>query len=154
MKNSFLLLAILTLLVTSCERSIKPTVTFMLQAKSGELTQNALRLDQTEPHVWAMTMPPIRETWIHKLQDFVKAWPTLFGKSAPNAALSFVVQPEHAEQVILEVYEPKLEGDSLTFQIHYLEEMRPTRFEKAVLFIDLATDTVSYENMINNWGSR
>jgi hypothetical protein len=97
-----------------------PEWLYVLDAGAGSADATTLTLEQTDDSVDAFTDRPEREAKQVALRTLVSGWDEVgFGDDPPNASLTF--QDESGEQVrTIEIAEPRLEGDTLTFRYRLL----------------------------------
>jgi hypothetical protein len=84
---------------------------------------------------------PRREIGHIPSHRFVELWesgPSSFAVDPPNAVLSFLEQEgESPEDAVVVLREPRLEQDTLTYQVEILDGTLPPRYGPCALFIDV-----------------
>lgn len=128
-------------------------------AETGTMTPNGdgtyqLVLDGVDPNVVAFTDRPDRDTAIMSVQNLASSWATMFASSAPNAVLVEHAPTGEANTVVVELFDPKVNGNSMSYTAVVLFDENqtmapdgfgmgmtqhvepPASFEFASLFID------------------
>jgi hypothetical protein len=81
---------------------------------------------------------PRREFGHMRSRNFIELWDVgvySFGVDPPNAVLSFLDDGEHDDVVVI-LRDPRLAGDTLTYQVDVLEGVLPERAGPCAVFID------------------
>jgi hypothetical protein len=71
-------------------------------------------------------------------RNFIELWDVgvySFGVDPPNAVLSFLGDGDH-DDVVVVLRDPRLAGDTLTYQVDVLEGVLPERAGACTVFID------------------
>jgi len=82
---------------------------------------------------------PRREVGHMRTQSFIELWEEgsyTFAVDPPNAVLSFLDDGDAPNDVVVVLRDPRLEGDSLTYQVEVLEGTLPESTGPCTLFID------------------
>ena len=82
---------------------------------------------------------PDRVTGHVTTQEFVDSWdqgPDSFESNPPNAVLS-IFHPDMVSDVVVELIDPVLTGDDLTYDVVILDGEMPTSGGPSALFIDV-----------------
>jgi hypothetical protein len=110
-----------------------------------------LTLTGIDPHVMAFTDRPVRDTQVIGIQALADAWDELFESAPPNVVLVEHNSQGEADSLALELTNPEVRGDSITFSAQVLDEEGaqgvsglvgtlhsdvPSTFNEASLFID------------------
>jgi hypothetical protein len=110
---------------------------------AGRLTAEggkAITLQRLSPSTVYFADRPKREVGHMSTQRFVELWgegDNSFALDPPNAVLSFT-EPEDRtpEEVVVTIRNPRLAGDSLSYQVDVLDGTLPTSTGPCALFID------------------
>ncbi|MEH3148289.1 MAG: hypothetical protein PGN34_23850 [Methylobacterium frigidaeris] len=111
---------------------------FVQTAASASVEGNTLTLKGVSPQTLMFTDRPERMTGDAPTAKFVSYWTSGksdFQKDPPNATLSVDVDGT-AHVAVVELTEPKLDGDTLTYTIKVLGDKAPVGGKAASLFID------------------
>lgn len=111
---------------------------FVQMADSATVQGNKLVLTGVAPQTLMFTDRPERMTGDTPTAGFVKTWATgtdSFKKDPPNATLSVVVNGKSAVSVV-ELTNPELSGNTLTYTIRVLSDEKPVSGTTPSLFID------------------
>lgn len=111
---------------------------FVQAADSATVEGSKLILKGVAPQTVMFTDRPDRMTGDATTASFVKMWSAgkdSFQKDPPNATLSVTVNGKTQVSVI-ELTDPVLSGDTLTYTIKVLSDEKPVSGEAASLFID------------------
>jgi len=117
----------------------KPEYLFVLSSESGSFAGDTLALTDV-PLVVYFSDRPNRIAGHTSLTSFVEAWgkgTNSFKVDPPNATLS-IMNESGNQDVIVEISNPQLQGDSLTFNVRVLEGEILESFGPSSLFIDLS----------------
>jgi len=130
---------------------------FSHTSDGAALTENPdgtykLTLTGADPHAIAFTDRPSRDSAIMSTADLIDAWPVMFADSDPNAVLVEHQHSQAADSMVVELSDPVLHEDSLSFtakvqedesigsnlkQIaNVLHDSVPATLSKVSLFID------------------
>ncbi len=85
-----------------------------------------LTLSGADAHSVAFTDRPNRDTAVMSTADLVAAWPVMFADSDPNAVLVEHEPAQAADSMVVELSDPALAGDSLSFTAKVLEDEEVT----------------------------
>jgi len=114
-----------------------PTYLYVLSAKSGSFDGETLTLNDV-PLVIYFSDRPNRIAGDMNLESFVEAWSKgsdSFKADPPNATLS-ILDESGNKDVVVELSDLQLSGDSFTFKVRILEGNIPKSFGPSSLFID------------------
>ena len=114
-----------------------PSYIFVMSAQTGSFEGETLTLNGILNVVY-FTDRPNRIAGHMSLQDLMGNWdkgPDSFEVDPPNATLSIVTDRGN-NNVILEIIDPQMTGDSLVFRTRILDGQLPGTFNQATLFID------------------
>ena len=120
------------------ENSDKVQLLFVQNAVSGSFKDNTLTLEGIGPTIFFSDRPE-RVTGQVRTSEFIGHWDKgsdNFAADPPNATLS-IFGEEGVESAVVELTEPKLENNTLSYQVKVLEGKLPASFEESSLFIDL-----------------
>ncbi|MEE9604705.1 MAG: hypothetical protein V3V70_03960 [Candidatus Scalindua sp.] len=111
---------------------------FVQSVKSGSLVGGSLTL-RGAPLVIYFTNRPSRIAGQMSLKEFVDKWnkegPDSFRSDPPNATLS-ILNESGVSNVVLELMNPKSDGDSISYKVRIISGNVPESFGPASLFID------------------
>jgi hypothetical protein len=102
--------------------------------EDGKLTMHTLT-----PTTLFFSDRPDRVTGHVTTQEFVDSWdqgPDSFESNPPNAVLS-IFHPDMVSDVVVELIDPVLTGDDLTYDVVILDGEMPTSGGPSALFIDV-----------------
>lgn len=102
--------------------------------EDGRLTMHTLA-----PTTLFFSDRPDRVTGHVTTQEFVDSWdqgPDSFESNPPNAVLS-IFHPDMVSDVVVELIDPVLTGDDLTYDVVILDGEMPTSGGPSALFIDV-----------------
>ncbi len=102
--------------------------------EDGRLTMHTLA-----PTTLFFSDRPDRVTGHITTQEFVDSWdqgPDSFESNPPNAVLS-IFHPDMVSDVVVELIDPVLTGDDLTYDVVILDGEMPTSGGPSALFIDV-----------------
>ncbi|MFC1822564.1 SHOCT domain-containing protein [Thermodesulfobacteriota bacterium] len=111
---------------------------FVQNATSGSFTGETLTLKGVGPTIFFTDRPNRIEGHI-RTAALIKEWgkgPDSFASDPPNAALS-IFDENATKSVIVELFDPKLEGHTLSYRVKILHGKIPPAFKTASLFIDM-----------------
>lgn len=111
---------------------------FVQVADSVVVDDKTITLKGIAPQVVMFADRPERMTGDASTEAFIKIWSTgkdSFQKDPPNATLSVTVDGKPSLSVV-ELTDPVLKGDTLTFSYKLLSEEKPASGVNASLFID------------------
>ena len=114
-----------------------PQMLFVLSAKSGSFEGDTLTLNDV-PLVIYFSDRPDRIAGHESLRSFVNDWArgsNSFKADPPNATLS-VFDEEGNKNAVIEINNPKLNNNTITFEVRLLEGSIPKSFEASSLFVD------------------
>jgi len=95
---------------------------FVVGAASATSSGSTLVLHEVDPRVTAFTERPARATARFGVDDLVEAWSEVdLVDPPPNAAISWFEQNEE-HTIVVELGDPRREGDSLTFETTVIED--------------------------------
>lgn len=110
---------------------------------AGRLTtdgEKTITLDSLSPSTIYFADRPKREVGHMTTSQFVDLWgegDNSFALDPPNAVLSFAEPSDRTpEEVVVTISEPRLNGDSLTYQVTVLDGTLPASTGPCALFID------------------
>ncbi len=111
---------------------------FVQNARAMSFDGHTLRLEGIAPHTIMFTDRPQRMSGDMSTKRFLGVWDAgkdSFDKDPPNASVSVVVDgKEHT--AIVEISNPKLEGDTLTYTARVLDGEVPSTGQATAIFID------------------
>lgn len=119
------------------DSSKNPQFLFVLSAKSGSFEGDTLTLKDV-PLVIYFSERPDRIAGHMSLKKFVDGWnkgSDSFKSDPPNATLS-IFNEDGNKNVVVELLNPQIKGDILSFKIRLLEGSLPKSFDVSSLFID------------------
>jgi hypothetical protein len=93
---------------------------------------------------------PRREFGHLRSRNFIELWDVgkhSFGVDPPNAVLSFLGDGDH-DDVVVVLRDPRLAGDTLTYQVDVLEGVLPERAGPCTVFIDSFGRTLSPASVV------
>ena len=111
---------------------------FVQNAHSVELKDNVLRLNGVNPTNIFFSDRPERIVGHEPTEDFVAEWgegENSFADNHPNAALSILIG-EKPQEVILELMNPRLANNNLTYDVKVLDGNKTVTGAAVSLFID------------------
>ncbi|MFG1412866.1 hypothetical protein V5G24_17295 [Xanthobacter sp. VTT E-85241] len=111
---------------------------FVQVADSVTISGNKMTLKGVAPQTVMFADRPERMTGDTATADFVKFWTVgkdSFQKDPPNATVSVTVDGK-SDVSVVELTDPELTGDTLTYTIKVLSDTAPKSGESASLFID------------------
>lgn len=120
------------------DSSKNPSFLFVLSARSGTFKDGKLTLKDV-PLVVYFSDRPDRIAGHLSLEKFVELWgkgPDSFKADPPNATIS-IFDESGNNDVVLELSNLQLKGNTLTFEVRVLEGNTTKSFGRASLFIDL-----------------
>jgi hypothetical protein len=120
------------------ENSEQVQLLFVQNAVSGSFKDNTLTLEGIGPTIFFSDRPE-RVTGQVRTSEFIGHWDKgsdNFAANPPNATLS-IFGKENVESAVVELTEPKLENNTLSYQVKVLEGKLPDSFEESSLFIDI-----------------
>jgi hypothetical protein len=110
---------------------------FIQNATSGTFNGKTLVLKEVGPTIF-FTDRPYRVEGHMRTEILVQEWnkgADSFAADPPNAALS-ILDENSVKSIVLELFDPKLEGNTLSYRVKILEGKIPGSFKMASLFID------------------
>ena len=111
---------------------------FVQVADSAVVEGNKLVLKGVAPQTVMFADRPERMTGDTPTTSFVKTWnegKDSFQRDPPNATLSIVVDGKSTVSVV-ELTDPELSGDTLTYTVRVLSDEKPVSGKSASLYID------------------
>ena len=114
-------------------------VLFVQNAKNMSLSEGKLVLHGVNPVTVCFTDRPARMAGHMQTSKFVPLWSQgkdSFLKDNPNATLS-VFSGDNVADLVVELSNPQLSGDDLTYDVHLLEGTPPANGGACALFIDI-----------------
>ncbi len=111
---------------------------FVQVADTVTVDGNKLVLKGVAPQTLMFTDRPERMTGDTPTAAFVKTWTAgkdSFQRDPPNATLSMVVDGK-SQVTVVELMDPELSGDTLTYTMHVLSDEKPVSGTSPSLFID------------------
>jgi hypothetical protein len=111
---------------------------FVQNGTAGTFDGTRLTLEGVGPTMF-FTDRPNRIGGHMRTARLISEWgkgPDNFVENPPNASLS-IFQPGGIHTALVELYEPKLEGNTLSYRIKVLGGEVPSKFKEASLFIDM-----------------
>jgi hypothetical protein len=121
------------------KQSGKVDVLFVQNAKSMSLSEGKLVLRGVNPVTVCFTDRPARMAGHMQTSRFVPLWSQgkdSFLKDNPNATLS-VFSGDNVADLVVELSNPQLSGDDLTYDVRLLEGTAPANGGACALFIDI-----------------
>lgn len=112
---------------------------FVQNARGVSMQDGRLQLTRVNPVTIMFSDRPERVAGHVATRRFVALWtegPDSFAADPPNATLSFLADRD-LEDVVVVLREPRLEGETLSYQVEVLEGRLPERAGEASLFIDI-----------------
>ena len=131
------LMALVTINAAEAPKTDDVELLFVQSATSGTYDGKTLTLDGA-PLTTYFSDRPKRVVGHLTTDDFVKQWvkgSDSFKKDPPNAAFS-VLDKDGANDSVLELSNPQLNGDQISYQVKVLDGNPPKKFDTAALFID------------------
>ena len=119
------------------DSSRKPEYLFVQSAKSGSFDGDKLTL-RGIPLVIYFSDRPYRIAGHVSLKEFLGKWDKgsdSFRADPPNATLS-IYEESGSKNAVIELMDPRIDGDSLTYKVRVLEGNVPSSFGASSLFID------------------
>ena len=110
---------------------------FIQNATSGTFEGNTLVLKEVGPTIFFADRPHRVEGHL-RTEVFVQEWKKgadSFAVDPPNAALS-ILDENAVKSIVLELFDPKLYGNTLSYRVKILDGKIPQSFKMASLFID------------------
>lgn len=110
---------------------------FVISGTSGSLDGDKLTLNGV-PNVIYFSDRPARKAGHISLSDFVEMWDKgndSYKADPPNAVLS-VLSESGNQNIVVELQDPSIIGDLVSFKIKNLQETVPKEFKESSLFID------------------
>ncbi|MCP4229150.1 MAG: hypothetical protein GY771_03255 [bacterium] len=126
------------------DESENPQYLFVLSAESGTYEDGKLTL-KSVPAVLYFSDRPNRIAGHISLEEFVKIWGEgidSFKADPPNATLS-ILEEDGNTDIIVELMNPLLIENGVTFDITILDGKIPVSFGSSALFIDRCNTTVN-----------
>jgi hypothetical protein len=114
-------------------------VLFVQNAKNVSFDQGKLVLREVDPVTVCFTDRPARMAGHMQTSRFVSLWSQgkdSFLKNNPNATLS-VFNGDNVSDLVVELSNPQLSGDDLTYDVRILEGTPPANGGPCALFIDI-----------------
>jgi hypothetical protein len=117
-----------------------PSYLFVQTAGRIDYKEGVMTLYDVPPQTTFFTDRPNRVVGNMPTDKFVARWttdkgPNGFAVTPPNAAVT-VFQPDGAKTAIVELSNPRLEGNNLSYTVKVLQGMGPAQPAMGVLFID------------------
>ena len=140
-------MALLLVLLAACAgvsaTTMEPDIEwlFVQNAQSVTLDNGVLTLHGVSPTTVFFTDRPERMAAVGLTSEFVTFWTTgggsdNFKKDPPNATLS-VAADGSTDDIVLELRDPKLEGDTLSYDVTVLEGRQRVKGGPSSLFVDV-----------------
>ena len=150
MKKSISLLILVLLAVTAFGADVfrgeeQPELLAVASALSGSFNGDVLTLEGV-PAVVYFSDRPERIAGHMAVSDFIALWggeENGFIADPPNASLSILGAGEMGDDVVLELIDADLVGDTVTFTVKVLEGELPETFGAASLFVDAFPTSVN-----------
>ena len=120
------------------EKSDKVQLLFVQNGVSGSFNGTTLTLEGIGPTIFFSDRPE-RVTGQVRTSEFIGHWDKgsdNFAADPPNATLS-IFGEKGVESAVVELTDPKLENNILSYQVKVLEGKLPASFKESSLFIDL-----------------
>ena len=111
---------------------------FVQNASSGSFDGHTLTLNHVGPTIF-FTDRPARISGHTRTSNFVKLWghgQDSFKTDPPNAVLSMFKEDDTVNSAVVELFDPKLDAATLTYQVKVLSGAIPSKFTEASLFVD------------------
>lgn len=121
-------------------QSSDPAYLFVQSAQSVQSSPGTLTLKGVSPTTVYFTNRPQRIAGHSRTTDFVSHWAQgedSFRADPPNATLSVLGSDDEVTDVVLTLSNPRLDGQSLTYDVKTLEGHLPEAGGAAALFIDI-----------------
>lgn len=113
---------------------------FVQTAKSVTGKGDKLTLHGVSPSTLFFSDRPKRIAGHETTKEWVETWalgPDDFASDPPNATLSILEGEEDIDDVVVELRDPKLDGDELTYTVTVLDGKLPASGGASSLFIDI-----------------
>ena len=123
---------------TIIDESKNPNYLFVQTAKSGSFDGKTLTLEGVSPATVYFSDRPYRTAGHMKMHQFLGTWnkgKNSFSEDSPNATLS-IFSGKEALEVVMEIANPRLQGDQLKYDVRILNGTCPGKFGVSSLFID------------------
>lgn len=124
--------------VTSITKADEIEALFVQTSHSMSFENGKLTLHTLAPTTLFFSDRPDRVTGHITSEEFVGAWdkgPDNFASNPPNAVLS-IFHPDSVSDIVVELKEPRLAGNQLTYTVDILDGEMPARGGASALFID------------------
>lgn len=125
--------------VTSIVEAPEIEALFVQTAHSMSYVNGKLSLQTLAPTTLFFSDRPDRVTGHITSQEFVDSWdkgPDNFASNPPNAVLS-IFHPDMVSDVVVELTDPELSGNELTYKVVILDGEMPASGGPNALFIDV-----------------
>ncbi len=137
----FFLLAVFAALISSASRAQAPapSVQFVQSASAVSFKDGVLTLAGASPSTIFFSDRPQRLSGHVRNDHFVKLWSegkNSFASDPPNATLSTFAPDGRPRQAVLELSNPRLEGQSIAYNVRLLQGDLPAQGGQSALFID------------------
>ena len=119
------------------DSSKNPQYLFVMSAKSGSFDGKTVTLNDV-PAVIYFSDRPNRIAGHMSLKEFFEIWSKgadSFKADPPNATLSILGEKGN-ENAVVEISNPKIEGDAISFRVRLLKGNIPNSFGASSVFID------------------
>ena len=111
---------------------------FTLASKSGTFEKDILTLKGV-PLVVYFSDRPVRKSGHISLEEFIQMWDQgvdSFRDNPPNAELA-LFDKKRDEHAVVVLRNPKVAGNTISFEVEVIGETVPEKFEHSTLFIDV-----------------
>lgn len=121
----------------------------VMNAQGAQLANQKLVLTGVSPNAIVFADRPVRSAGHAMLSHLIEEWsssaPDSFAKDPPNATVSAMIKAKNtvADAVVV-LRSPKLEGDTLTFDVHVLEGTLAGADGPATVFLDVINMPVAH----------
>jgi hypothetical protein len=114
----------------------------VINSQGAQLTNNKLVLTGVSPNAIVFADRPVRSAGHAMLSHLLEEWssnaPDSYAKDPPNATVSALIKGRNAvADAVVVLRTPKLEGDTLTFDVHVLEGTLAGADGPATVFVDV-----------------
>ena len=121
----------------------------VINAQGAQLANQKLVLTGVSPNAIVFADRPRRSAGhamvAHLLEEWSSAAPNSFAKDPPNATVSVLFKAKNAVlDAVVVLRSPKLEGDTLTFDVHVLEGSLTGADGPATVFVDVVDLPVTH----------
>lgn len=114
----------------------------VINSQGAQLANNKLVLTGVSPNAIVFADRPVRSAGHAMLAHLLEEWssnaPDSYAKDPPNATVSALIKGKNAvADAVVVLRSPKLEGDTLTFDVHVLEGSLTGADGPATVFVDV-----------------